>query len=367
MDQKSFQEREFRIALALCPFLEPSTLRKLMIAFGSAKNIWEADVESWRACIRMHTNTIQRLHQWRSWNRDLACYERNLLTRQVGIIVMGDESYPAAFYQLADPPVVLFTMGDASLLHQMNVSIIGTRRASGYGLEATRWIAEIINQEGISIVSGLAMGIDGAAHQAALHRFGKTIAVLGSGIDVCYPPSHHLLYHQIIEMGLVISEYAPGVSAAKYHFPERNRLIAALGAITIVVQAGERSGSLRTVDYALELGKDVYVVPGPITSIHFRGSHRLLQEGARLLLDPIDVLKDLGLKANLDSIHSVVQIPARWAELYQAISELTHPTQLALDLQLPLSHVHAGLLELELSGYVVRARDGTYQKQQKRC
>jgi DNA processing protein len=353
-------ERSYLIGLAMCKGVEPSTLRKLVRSFGSARNVWEAGVDEWKQFVRMQQKTASYLDAWRRHVRPDRL-EKNLYEKGIHVITRMDAFYPPQLHELDEPPLALFLQGALSpnCLLEPGIAVVGTRRASGYGLEAARWIGETLARSGITVVSGMALGIDAAAHTASLESGGKTVALLGCGVDVCYPQTNFKVYKRIQESGLFVSEYSPGSNVSKHHFPERNRLIAALAKAVVVVQAGEKSGALLTVDHALELGRDVYVVPGPITSIHFRGSHKLLSQGAEILLDPSELLRDYGLPRHIPESDS---IPARWRELYEAIGESSHPAVLANILQIPVSHVFAGLMELELSGALVRGQDGTYHR-----
>jgi DNA processing protein len=356
-------ERYAAIALALCPTVEPGTIRRLKRAFGSATAIWESSVEAWTTCGSIRPDTAQRLDEWRrrfSTQFSGVDIEAHLLRRGIYCILQGDEGYPAGFYDLVDPPSVVFAKGRLSVaLNSPIFAVVGTRRASGYGLEAAKWISETCASAGCAIVSGLALGIDGAAHKAALKQSGATIAILGCGVDVCYPPSHRHLYDHIAEEGLILSEYPPTSVVQKHRFPERNRLIAAIADAVVIVQAGEKSGALRTVDAALDLGREVYAVPGPITSIHFRGSHQLIQQGARILLDPKDMLRDFGM-ASSERQDSDSAVPERWRMLYDAITDSPTVSELAHRVQMPIQSVYAGLLELELGGFIQKQPGGIY-------
>jgi DNA processing protein len=210
-------------------------------------------------------------------------------------LLFGDAEYPRRLTELHDPPPYIFVLGDLALLERPAVAIVGTRRATPYGERVTDAIAGALAAAGVCIVSGMARGIDSAAHRAALARGGITAAVLGTGVDVAYPVAHRSLHRTIIERGVVISEFPCGSHALPASFPRRNRIIAALATLTIVVEAGERSGALITSDHALDLGRDVAVVPGPIESPQHVGSNRLLQSGAHPILQARDALLLLGL------------------------------------------------------------------------
>ena len=203
--------------------------------------------------------------------------------------------YPRELNDLAHPPRELYTIGRRSALSIPRVAIVGTRNSTAYGERITRTLTRALVHAGVSIVSGMARGIDAAAHRTALELGGNTVAVLGTGVDVPYPVGHRLLHRTIGEQGLLLSENPPGTKAAKGAFPKRNRIIAALAPVTIVVEAGFRSGALNTASQAIELGRVVAAVPGPIDSDQSRGSNQLLRDGAVLIAAPEDALALLGV------------------------------------------------------------------------
>ncbi|MCL6627688.1 DNA-processing protein DprA [Alicyclobacillus shizuokensis] len=352
-------EKACSIALAMCRGLERTSLLRLVEALGSATRVWEADPRDWTEAVRLQPATVRTLEDWRRRARPFHL-ETQLAERGVHCLVRGLPDYPKSLLHLTYPPLCLFVSGQLSALKRLSVGVVGTRRASPYGLEAARWTGQVLAQAGFCVVSGMALGIDAAAQEAALSAGGCTVAVLASGIDICYPPSHRTLYEHIKRHGLLVSEYSPGTPVARHRFPERNRTLAALSHVVVVIQAGERSGALGTADMALELGRDVYAAPGPITSIHCRGSNRLLQDGARLLIDPHDLVADLG--GALDSVHREAhRPPQRWQALYEAALMHASPDQLAAGLGWPLARVYAGLLELEIGGWLERAPGGGYR------
>ncbi len=201
-----------------------------------------------------------------------------------------EAEYPERLRELADPPVVAFFRGLAAAADPPAVAIVGTRRPSAYGLRVAAALARQCAGAGVTVVSGLAQGIDGAAHLAALEAGGRTVAVLGTGIDVYYPRGHRALQERIGVDGLLVSELPPGETGHSGTFPRRNRLIAALADVTVVVEAGERSGALITADHAVELGRTVAVVPNAIDAVTARGSNALLKSGAEPIVDVADVL-----------------------------------------------------------------------------
>src|SRR3954465_4486063 len=214
--------------------------------------------------------------------------------------VRGSESYPSELLDLGHPPFELFALGSEAALARPRVSIVGTRNCTGYGERAAKSLTRALVRAGASVISGMARGIDAAAHRTALEEGSATVAVLGTGIDVPYPVGHRHLHRAIAEKGLVLSENPPGAKAQKGSFPKRNRIIAALAPVTIVVEAGFRSGALNTASQALELGRTVAAVPGPIDSEQSRGSNQLLRDGAVLIAEPDDALALLGISSPLE-------------------------------------------------------------------
>lgn len=210
-----------------------------------------------------------------------------------------DDRYPSSLRDLTQPPAGLFAIGDLAALDMPRVSIVGTRRASSYGLRVARNLATALARAGVAVISGLARGIDAAVHRAVLEANGVTIAILGTGIDVPYPVAHRGLHAAIAGSGsgLILSEYGRGIRAHKGAFPKRNRIIAALAPVTIVVEAPHRSGALNTSGWALELGRTVACVPGPIDSPLSAGSNSLIRDGATVILSFDDVYPLAGVSA----------------------------------------------------------------------
>ena len=214
-------------------------------------------------------------------------------------LLLGDPRYPASLHELVDPPPVLWTAGDAALLHRhrLAVAVVGTRRMSAYGERATHALAGALAGAGALVVSGMALGVDAAAHVAALDAGAPTVAVLGTGVDGAYPRSHRRLHARIREHGLLVSEQPPGERGTPGAFPRRNRIIAALAAATLVVEAGADSGALITAGAALDLGRTVAAVPGPVDAATSVGCNRLLRDGAVVVADADDALALVGLAA----------------------------------------------------------------------
>lgn len=215
------------------------------------------------------------------------------------ILGIWDPKYPQSLKALNDPPLTLHCKGNYQWLGESfsGVGMVGTRSPSDYGRQHSFELAKSISSRGKAVISGLAMGIDATAHLGALSGGGKTVAVLGCGVDVCYPKSNQKLYNQMLQSGLIISEYPAGTSPQSMHFPERNRIIAGLSNSCIVIEAAKKSGSLITAEMVMDLGRDVYALPGPIHSLKSAGCHWLIRDGAVPIVDEKTLLEDLGLRS----------------------------------------------------------------------
>jgi DNA processing protein len=225
-------------------------------------------------------------------------------------IAWNDAAYPPALAAIADPPPVLWTRGQAEVLSQPSVAIVGSRAASPYGLAVAEQLAADLAGRGVVIVSGLARGIDSAAHRGALSADGVTVAVLGSGVDAVYPGEHVPLAKSIDERGAVISELVPGTRPQQWFFPLRNRIISGLCRAVVVIEAGEKSGSLITARCALDQGRDVLAVPGNILNGRNRGAHALLRDGAKIVESADDILEELGMGRSSVNANACESVPA---------------------------------------------------------
>ena len=230
---------------------------------------------------------------------DFEILERFFEKRQMHFLTFENEKYPEQLRQLEQPPLVLYAKGDLSLLETEGIAIVGSRSVSFYGKEVTENFAKELSLAGFTIISGLAVGVDKIAHESALSVNGKTIAVLGSGLEHIYPALNYNLAKQISEKGLLLSEYYPSFAPTNYSFPTRNRIIAALSKGVLITEAGKKSGALHTRDYALDLGKDIFAVPGNITSEKCEGTNNIIKccQGA-CVTTPQDILKQFGIDYN---------------------------------------------------------------------
>ena len=291
---------------------------------------------------------------------DAERYLTSLRASGLRFVGRSEPGYPPLLRELHDPPVGLFLRGDAEaeLLASPAVAIVGARACSSYGAQIARMLGRELAAAGLVVVSGLARGVDGEAHRGALEAGGKTVAVLGCGVDRDYPAAHAQLARGIVETGLVVSEYAPGVEPAPWRFPARNRIIAGLAAATVIVEARERSGALITADFALEAGREVFAVPGEITSALSVGTNALLRVGATPLTSADDVLESLGIEP---APASEIELDEDAAAVLAALaSESAAADQLGRLTGLDAATLASALTDLELAGAVVQA-DGLYR------
>ncbi len=282
-----------RLRLAHTPGVTPRAACRLVAACGSARAGLAAGRGTWKRVLgAARTDALAAGPSEDDARRELARVRRG----GAQILVPGSAGWPESLDELSDPPLILHALGDLVPADVRGVAIVGARRASAYGRSQARRLATELAALGITVVSGMARGVDGAAHRAALDAGGRTVAVLGAGLARPYPPEHAALMGDISRGGVVLTEFALDMPPLAHHFPRRNRLLAALSRAVIVVEAGERSGSLITADHALDLGRDVLAVPGRVDSPGSRGTHRLLREGAALCDGVADVLRALGLE-----------------------------------------------------------------------
>lgn len=275
------------------------------------------------------------------------------------VVRRGRPGYPPLLAELYDPPARLYLRGGpADVLALPAVAVVGARSCSPYGAQVAREVARELASAGVVVVSGLARGVDGEAHRGALAGGGRTVAVLGCGIDRDYPRAHAQLTGRIVESGAVVSEYPPGVEPSPWRFPARNRIVAGLAQATVVVEARERSGALITADFALELGREVFAVPGEVTSALSRGTNDLIRQGATPLLAAGDVLDALGFERRAPSVGALS--PRAAAVLGLLADGASTLDELARVARLPSGEVAAVLTELELGGLVGQA-DGVYR------
>jgi len=270
--------------------------RLLLNFFGTAGNVYNAGREDLKHAKILSESKIDNIIKSKL-KIDLGEYTDRLYKLSMSFISINNPLYPDVLKEIADPPLGLYTIGKADLLKSPYViGVVGSRRCSEYGVSTTYRLSKELSQCGITIISGMAKGIDKMAHKGALDTDGATIAVLGCGADICYPAENREIYNLICDKGLVISEHPPGTKPVPGFFPKRNRIISGISQAVLVVEAGLKSGSLITADQALEQGRDVYAVPGNINNKLSEGTNNLIKQGALLISDYTDVLNALGLE-----------------------------------------------------------------------
>jgi len=301
MDRFSDELRTLASWLALhrTPGVGTVTFARLLAQFGSPENVFLRSNEA--ESVSSRTRKALSEPNWGLVEKDLQWFE----AADRHIITLHDERYPELLKQIADPPSILFVQGDVSLLSKWQIALVGSRNPSASGRDTAYEFSRYLGQGGIAITSGLAMGIDSAAHQGTLAVEGKTIAVIGTGLDRVYPAKNRDLAHEIALTGAIVSEFALGTSPRAENFPRRNRIISGLSLGTLVVEAAVRSGSLITARMAMEQGREVFAIPGSIHNPLARGCHQLIRQGAKLVETAEDILEELGPLAGVQTEISI--------------------------------------------------------------
>jgi DNA processing protein len=346
-------ERAYWVALNMAAGIGPVRFQRLLDICGGARGAWEAsDLDLAAAGLERRTaDSLRRLRQRTSPE----AVARRLAQLGIRALTLLDDEYPSNLRQVADAPPVLFVRGRLLAEDSLAVALVGTRRATAYGRAVTERLARDLAAAGVTVVSGLAKGVDTAAHVAALEAGGRTLAVLGNGLDQVYPPENGALARRIAEdgRGALVSEFAPGVPPDAVNFPRRNRIISGLSRGTVIVEAGDRSGALITADFALEQGRDVLAVPGSIFNAMSVGANQLLRQGATPVTSAQDILEVIGAGAESAAplAHDVPNVSDHEATVLRALSgEPRHADEFARTLGLSSGEVAATLAMLELKG-----------------
>lgn len=293
----------------------------------------------------------------------------NMESRGIAYFSREHERFPALLKEISDPPMGIFCMGTLPSDNTHKVAVIGSRKCSEYGLLAARLLAKPLAQAGIVIVSGMARGVDSMAHRGALQGGGKTIAVLGCGVDICYPAENKSLRDEILNSGCIVSEYSPGTSPTPSYFPARNRIISGLSRGVIVAEAGKKSGTLITVDQAMEQGREVFAVPGNISSKLSEGTNQLIRDGAIPVSDYTDILYTLGISTDNDSDsapsqkNSNVIIATDEKQVYDSLNFEPVSIDMLMEItNLDLGRVHFICAQLEIKGLARKLPGSRYVK-----
>lgn len=347
------EQKAYWVGLNLVKGIGAVRFKLLTDFFGSAQAAWEAPPDAWLS-VGIPQKAVAQFTQVRE-QVDLEKVMEKAAENGVKILTWVDADYPRRLKEIDQSPPVLFLKGSINVEDDWSVAVVGTRRVTPYGRQVADEIGRFLAQNGITVVSGLARGVDAIAHQAALQAGGRTFAVLGSGVDVIYPPEHRKLAAEVARQGALISDYPLGTQPDGVNFPPRNRIISGLSLATVVVEAGEKSGALITAEFAVEQGRDVFAVPGSILAAQSQGTNRLIEQGARPLLKMSEILEAL----KLDQIPAKQQArklaPVSGDEqrlLSHISSEPVHIDQLCELTGLPITDVSATLTMMELKGFI---------------
>ncbi len=320
----------------------PLRLRALLDYFGDVERAWHGPVEALQNA-GLDRRSLENLLTARA-NLDLERELERIAAAGVQVLTWESSFYPRLLLETSAPPPVLYVKGTLTAEDSWAVAVVGTRRASPYGREVARRLSATLARSGITIVSGMARGIDGEAHRAALQAGGRTIAVLGCGVDRTYPPEHRQLAEQIVERGAIVSGYPLGTPPEGRNFPPRNRIISGLSLGVLVIEAGKASGALITADYAAEQGREVFAVPGNVFTHGSIGTNALIQEGAKLVLKPEDILEELNLTMVIEQTEASL--------LTYLSAEPTYVDEIRQQVDLPIAQVTSTLAMMELKGMV---------------
>lgn len=345
-----------------------SPLKKMMLLdhFGDPVLLWECSEQELRTLDFLTPRMIKTITN-KALRQELPRIMDRIVKGDIDIMTIKDSSYPEELKNIPQPPVVLYYKGKI-IKEEKRVGVVGSRRASYYGLDMANRISAELAENGITVVSGMARGIDSQAHKGALSAGGRTIAVFGCGVDIIYPPENVKLAEQICAFGAIISEYLPGTPPVPLNFPARNRIISGLSLGTVIVEAGEKSGSLITADFALEQGREVFAIPGNIDSKNSKGTNRLIKDGAKIVTNGADILEELyiGYKKeniieNKNNFNAGLLNPNERTIAQRLQKGVAHIDVIARDCGIDVQLAASVLFMLELSGFVEQL-PGKYYK-----
>jgi DNA processing protein len=346
-------DKRYWIGFNLIKGIGAVRMQALIQHFGDLEDAWKAAPGD-LAQAGLGRKVIERILQARA-EVDLGKIWERIEAQGIKILTWQDESYPARLREIDQPPPVLYIRGEYLADDLFAVAIVGTRRVTAYGRQITEELSSFLAANGITVISGLARGVDAVAHQSTLKAGGRTIAVLGSGVDKIYPPEHRGLAAQMMERGAIISDYAPGTPPDASNFPPRNRIISGLSLAVVVVEAGETSGALITAEFAAEQGREVFAVPGSILAPQSKGTNQLIQNGALPLLSVKDLMQalDLTRMGEHKAARKIIPGDETEARLMSVLGdEPLHVDEIRNQAELPIEKVSATLALMELKGMV---------------
>jgi DNA processing protein len=346
-------DKRYWIGFTLVKGIGSVRFQRLLERFGDGESAWRAAPAD-LAGAGLGLKMIERLVAVRE-KVDLSLIWDQIQAKGIQVLTWMDEAYPQRLKEIEQPPPVLYLRGELLPEDTWAVAIVGTRRVTPYGRQVTENIASFLAANGITVVSGLARGVDAIAHNAALKAGGRSLAVLGSGVDRIYPPENRVLAEQMIEHGAVLSDYVPGTPPESSNFPPRNRIISGLSLAVIVVEAGETSGALITAEFAAEQGREIFAVPGNILAPQSKGTNKLIQQGAHPLLSASDIMQALNLTrvGQHKAARKALPADAVEAKLLETMGEEPlHVDEIRNQTGLPVEKVSATLIMMELKGMV---------------
>lgn len=332
--------------------LNISKIKEIIKHFGSIKNAWESNFNEFYKIDGIKPQLIDRIINRRS-EKQLLNEINNIKLKGINIISIDSKEYPSRLKEIFDPPYILYVKGRLEEKLK-NIAVVGSRKCTQYGRLVSRKISQLLCEYNIGIISGMARGIDTEAHLGALDGSGFTCAVLGCGCDIVYPPENKKLKDEIERKGAIISEYPPGTQPISYNFPARNRIISGISDGVLIVEAGNKSGALITVSYALEQGKDVFAVPGSIFSSVSKGTNSLIKDGAKPVTDISDILSELGIDYQIKYQESKIpQLNIREKLVMEVVNDAPiYIDDLFKKVSLKINEINSVLTSLEIKGLI---------------
>ena len=346
-------DKKYWVAFNLIKGIGAVRMQGLIAYFGDLESAWNADAADLIQA-GLGLKVVERVVAARK-SVNLEQVLEKIQAQNIKVLTWQDREYPPPLKEIDQPPPVLYARGEYLPDDLFAVAVVGTRKVTPYGRQVTEELSSFLASNGITVVSGLARGVDSIAHQAALKAGGRTIGVLGSGVDVIYPPEHAKLVERMMESGVLLSDYAPGVPPDASNFPPRNRIISGLSLAVVVVEAGETSGALITAEFAAEQGREIFAVPGGIYAPQSRGANKLIQNGAQPLLSAQDLMQALDITRIGEHKAARKALPADETEarLLDILGvEPLHVDEIRAQAQLPVEKVSAALALMELKGMV---------------
>ncbi len=336
-------------------------MQRLLQFFGDLSIAWDAPLDALTAAGLSEKLALQVIESRKKI--DPSQLFSSIQNKGIHILTSLDDAYPRKLREIDQPPPVLYTLGSLQPEDDWAVAIVGTRRMTGYGKQVASELAAFLARHGVTVVSGLARGIDAAAHSSSIQSGGRTLAVLGCGVDVVYPPENKMIYQQITQHGAVISDYCPGTAPEGVNFPPRNRIISGLTSATVVIEAAATSGALITSTFAAEQGREVFAVPGSIYAAQSKGTNDLIRQGARPLLDFEELLEILQYKHvnQSQTARKLLPVDDVEAQVLQVLGDYpTHVDEIHVKSGLSMAVVSSTLTLLELKGMVYKSGPMNY-------